>query len=852
MVSTNWFKLWKAYTGTEVEKINVATSPIKVEIVNATRREAEYPGPIFNDELVNFKATFFDPEDDIGITRYALKPNLIEEEDYILVPNELWKLWYTTYGGLDLPRKGRMGEDRKYKLELYLKEIALLFRPPVENIPKELRVIYVSAKDTGGELKKKAERICERFTSKTLILRLWKICRDDVSQLERVDWRTYRTPKMHFGIEGELIDEKAKIEDLNLEEANVILVEIEINGKDFTFKEQRTAAPRISTNRQLNNWGDYVTLEDNKFTQIPLKLLANPVTAKCGRTGLYNLRNTCYINSAIQCLSHCEELTKYFLTKLYEADINKTNPLGHQGKLAIAYGNLLSELWLGHCNAISPGSLKDLITAKAGQFEGYSQQDSQEFVHYMLDILSEDLNRVKDKPYVEFKDIDNMPEAELSKKLWDYYLSRNNSIITDFFCGQLRSSLACPECNHKSVAFDPFTVLSLSVPRFIEIKVLFFPLYMCKNIISITMTVPHCIRMSDLSTKLTNHLSLPTTSNIAFALIDNKRSLKKLNLRSSYAEFPKNDTLCAYEYEVVKEKEDYLWEVKCKVSGKKELKYPLLCNIPLDCTIVELKKRIIRKFKDFSTNSENPFDEAEVEANPFADSPLAFELVNDIQRNDNNEPCSICKIVHINNCKLNSKEIQLKDIASKIDKPIIELILNKEPKNCFYRYRQMIIPKDKEITLYDCLGNFSVEEELDERNKWDCPKCKKLVKAIKRIAIYRLPKILTIHIKRFKEKHSCCWCCSNRKLEEPINYPIIGLDLKDYVLSSDNGSREQLYDLFAVSNHRGRSFSGHYTAVCYNAAVGRWFWFNDESVSRANEEDVISKAAYVLFYRRIL
>lgn len=35
------------------------------------------------------------------------------------------------------------------------------------------------------------------------------------------------------------------------------------------------------------------------------------------------------------------------------------------------------------------------------QFYGYSQQDSLEFLNYLLDGLHEDLNRVKEKPIIE-------------------------------------------------------------------------------------------------------------------------------------------------------------------------------------------------------------------------------------------------------------------------------------------------------------------------------------------------------------------------------------------------------------------------------------------------------------------
>jgi ubiquitin carboxyl-terminal hydrolase 2/21 len=47
---------------------------------------------------------------------------------------------------------------------------------------------------------------------------------------------------------------------------------------------------------------------------------------------------------------------------------------------------------------------------------------------------------------------------------WSRYLQFDNSKIVDIFVGQLKSTLTCTVCNHKSVTFDPFWDLSVSLP----------------------------------------------------------------------------------------------------------------------------------------------------------------------------------------------------------------------------------------------------------------------------------------------------------------------------------------------------------------------------------------------------
>jgi ubiquitin carboxyl-terminal hydrolase 4/11/15 len=112
-------------------------------------------------------------------------------------------------------------------------------------------------------------------------------------------------------------------------------------------------------------------------------------------------------------MMHVAPLTRYFLSDRYSADINNHNILGTGGKVANAYSAVLKDLWMGshQCQNVSPTALKRAIELFAPQFSGASQQDSAELITYLLDALHEDLNRVKNPPYVE------MPDVDLGRKL---------------------------------------------------------------------------------------------------------------------------------------------------------------------------------------------------------------------------------------------------------------------------------------------------------------------------------------------------------------------------------------------------------------------------------------------------
>lgn len=124
--------------------------------------------------------------------------------------------------------------------------------------------------------------------------------------------------------------------------------------------------------------------------------------SKLGMVGLRNLGNTCYMNSGLQCMSHIAPLTKYILENRQVPDYNTNNPLGSiDAGLAKAYCELVRSMHYGKDDVVAPVKFKKAMGAFQPMFSGYAQQDSGEFLSYLLDGMHEDLNRVKKKEYIE-------------------------------------------------------------------------------------------------------------------------------------------------------------------------------------------------------------------------------------------------------------------------------------------------------------------------------------------------------------------------------------------------------------------------------------------------------------------
>ncbi|XP_026331558.1 ubiquitin carboxyl-terminal hydrolase 2-like isoform X3 [Hyposmocoma kahamanoa] len=185
-----------------------------------------------------------------------------------------------------------------------------------------------------------------------------------------------------------------------------------------------------------------------------------------GLNGLRNIGNTCFMNSVLQCLSNTRPLLEYVSEDKYTSEINTTLSC-MKGALIKAFASVVKELWRGgeRDAVVNTTSLKAQVQRFAPRFMGYSQQDAQEFLRYLLEGLHEDVNRVTAKPKPILAEIDDgLSDSAKAAEAWSRYLRMEDSRVGDIFVGQLKSTLRCTHCNHDSVTFDPFWDLSLPIP----------------------------------------------------------------------------------------------------------------------------------------------------------------------------------------------------------------------------------------------------------------------------------------------------------------------------------------------------------------------------------------------------
>ena len=625
-----------------------------------------------------------------------------------------------------------------------------------------------------------------------------------------------------------------------------------------------------------------------------------------GVCGGHNLGNTCFMNSSIACLSNCSELTAYFLTEKFKQNINKKNKQGLQGKLAYAWYDLLKQYWTTKTRTGDPSAVKSTVAKKVKKFAGYGQQDSNEFMTEFLSILNEDLNKSDKKEYKELKEKGNdETELDCAKRFWDLHLKRNDSIITDLFCGLLKSNVVCSECGFNNITFDPFNTLTLAIPnrnyikeridKYMDTSLFYIPKYCFGKSCTLAIHVPKDIKYKDLGQEINK---LDKFGYKLDKLIYIKVSDSKLKNIMDLNEEKGNKEEYIFAFDDLRKNENTKIIPLYMYKSESISAFPRILFLEENATFAELKKQIYYYARNFITspytkneeekdsldnklqhlknNNELKTEEREKYINDsieLIDKEFNKIFVEDKDKEELNEyfndfPYKITltktfedtnhitlfegknNLESLKELNITTDEDSIKSLLENKDYCINIILKHKSkysiPKinlnSCVSFQGKDVGARVKEINLDDLLDYFCSDEHLEKGNEWKCGNCHKKVNITKKFSIFYVPKLLIICLKRFAKSGY-----GYGKDDTHINFPIENLDMGKYICGPDKDHSK--YDLFAVSQHYGGCGGGHYTAVCKNID-GNWYSYNDSSVSSTSASSAITSAAYVLFYRR--
>ena len=182
-----------------------------------------------------------------------------------------------------------------------------------------------------------------------------------------------------------------------------------------------------------------------------------------GFTGLANLGNTCFMNSALQCLSHTYELNIFLDNATYKNRLNDTP----ESLVLCEWDNLRKMMWSENCT-ISPGGFVGAVQKVARIkdrviFTGWAQNDLTEFLQFVTECFHESICREVEMN-IQGNAITNTDKLAMScfKMMKNMYKKEYSEFLNMFF-GIHVSKIKSLESDYLNITPEPFFNLNLPI-----------------------------------------------------------------------------------------------------------------------------------------------------------------------------------------------------------------------------------------------------------------------------------------------------------------------------------------------------------------------------------------------------
>jgi len=167
-------------------------------------------------------------------------------------------------------------------------------------------------------------------------------------------------------------------------------------------------------------------------------------------------------------------------------------------------------------------------------------------------------------------------------------------------------------------------------------------------------------------------------------------------------------------------------------------------------------------------------------------------------------------------------------------------------------FLDLSIDIEQNTSITHCLRVFSNQQTLSGEHKYSCDVCRSKQEAQIAMRIKKLPRILALHLKRFK------YCDSLNKYTKLSYRVVFPFELRLFNTTADAEDSDRLYDLIAVIVHCGSGpHRGHYVSIV--KSHGTWLLFDDDNVEMIEPSgmedffgisaDKNSESGYILFYQ---